>query len=170
MVRCLARDTTAGSVLFRRQLAPQMLLVDHLLRASLFLLQHYVQRRGGGGGGVAGIFISFHFIPYREPLLGSSTPSVPTLHPRMSPHTVSHYSPRALLPLPHIPLPEPPPPSSPGPPYAYAQSTAAPNRALNYAEPCSTPVVRLDHRHSPYPWCFRPTCRHTACIGPSCHT
>ena len=38
MVRCLARDTTAGPVLFRRQLPPQMLLVDHLLRTSLFPL------------------------------------------------------------------------------------------------------------------------------------
>ena len=46
MVRCLARDTTVGSVLFRRQLLPQMLLVDHLLQTSLFRLQHYVQRRG----------------------------------------------------------------------------------------------------------------------------
>ena len=46
MVRLLARDTTAGPVLFRRQLPPQMLLIDHLLRTSLFPLQHYVQRRG----------------------------------------------------------------------------------------------------------------------------
>ena len=46
MVRILARDTTAGLVLFRRQLPPQMLLVDHLFRTSLFPLQHYVQRRG----------------------------------------------------------------------------------------------------------------------------
>ena len=46
MVRCLTRDTTVGPVLFRRQLLPQMLLVDHLLRTSLFPLQHYVQRRG----------------------------------------------------------------------------------------------------------------------------
>ena len=46
MVRCLARDTTAGPVLFRRQLPPQMHLVDHLLRTSLFPLQQYVQRRG----------------------------------------------------------------------------------------------------------------------------
>ena len=45
MVRCLARDTTTGPILFRRQLPPQMLLVDHLLRTSLFPLQHYVQRR-----------------------------------------------------------------------------------------------------------------------------
>ena len=46
MVRSLARDTTAGPVLFRRQLPPQMLLIDHLFRTSLFPLQHYVQRRG----------------------------------------------------------------------------------------------------------------------------
>ena len=46
MVRILARDITAGQVLFRRQLPPQMLLIDHLLRTSLFPLQHYVQRRG----------------------------------------------------------------------------------------------------------------------------
>ena len=36
----------AGPVLFLKQLPPQMLLVDHLLRTSLFPLQHYVQRRG----------------------------------------------------------------------------------------------------------------------------
>ena len=36
MVRCLARDTTDGPILFRRQLPPQMLLVDHMLRTSLF--------------------------------------------------------------------------------------------------------------------------------------
>ena len=46
MVRALARDTTAGQVFYRRQLPPQMLLIDHLFRTSLFLLQHYVQRRG----------------------------------------------------------------------------------------------------------------------------
>ena len=45
MVRSLARDTTAGPILFRRQLPPQMLLIDHLLRTSLFPLHHYVQRR-----------------------------------------------------------------------------------------------------------------------------
>ena len=46
MVLCLARDTAVGPILFRRQLPPQMLLVDHVLRTSLFPLQHYVQRRG----------------------------------------------------------------------------------------------------------------------------
>ena len=46
MVRSLAQDTTAGPILFRRQLPLQMLLIDHLLQTSLFPLQHYVQRRG----------------------------------------------------------------------------------------------------------------------------
>ena len=46
MVLILTRDTTVGPVLFRRQLPPPMLLIDHLLRTSLFPLQHYVQRRG----------------------------------------------------------------------------------------------------------------------------
>ena len=46
MVRSLARDTTAGPVFYRRQLPPQMLLIDHLFRTSLFPLQHYVQWRG----------------------------------------------------------------------------------------------------------------------------
>ena len=40
MVRALARDTTAGLVFYRRQLPPQMLLIDHLFRTSLFPLQH----------------------------------------------------------------------------------------------------------------------------------
>ena len=46
MVLCLSRDTTAGPILFHKQLPPQMLLVDHLLRTSLFSLQHCVQRMG----------------------------------------------------------------------------------------------------------------------------
>ena len=46
MIRLLSRDTTAGSILFRRQLPPRMLLIDHILRSNLFPLQHLVQRRG----------------------------------------------------------------------------------------------------------------------------
>ena len=45
MVRLLFGDITAGSVLFRRQLPPHMLLMDHILRYNLFPLQHTVQRR-----------------------------------------------------------------------------------------------------------------------------
>ena len=46
MVRSLAGDTTARLILFHWQLSPHMLLVDHVLRTSLFPLQHYVQHRG----------------------------------------------------------------------------------------------------------------------------
>ena len=46
MVRILARDITVGPVLFQRQLTPQILLIDHLLRTSLFPLQHYLQHKG----------------------------------------------------------------------------------------------------------------------------
>ena len=38
MVRALARDATAGPVFYQRQLPPQMLLIDHLLRTILFPL------------------------------------------------------------------------------------------------------------------------------------
>ena len=46
MVRLLSRDTTVGSILFRRQLPPRMLLINHILWSNLFLLQHLVQRKG----------------------------------------------------------------------------------------------------------------------------
>ena len=63
MVSCLARDTTAGPVLFKRQLPPQMLLVGHLLRTSLFPLQHYVQRRGAKLEALYRISEGFWFSP-----------------------------------------------------------------------------------------------------------
>ena len=46
MVRLLARDTTTGTILFRRLLPQRMLLIDHLLRSNIFPFQHIVQRRG----------------------------------------------------------------------------------------------------------------------------
>ena len=63
MVRCLARDTMDGPVLFRRQLSPQMLLIDHLLRTSLFPLHHYVQRRGAILKALYRILEGFWFSP-----------------------------------------------------------------------------------------------------------
>ena len=39
MVRILFRDTSAGPILFRRQLAPGMHFIDHVLRSNLFPLQ-----------------------------------------------------------------------------------------------------------------------------------
>ena len=46
MVHVISRDVTTGSILFRRQLPPSMLLIDHILRSNIFLLQHTMQRRG----------------------------------------------------------------------------------------------------------------------------
>ena len=63
MVRILARGTTAGPLLFRRQLPPQMLLIDHLLRTSLFSLQHYVQHRGAIPEALYRISEGFWFSP-----------------------------------------------------------------------------------------------------------
>ena len=45
MVCLLSGDTTAGTILFRRQLPPRMRLIDHILRSNLFPLQHIVKRR-----------------------------------------------------------------------------------------------------------------------------
>nr|CAN69416.1 hypothetical protein VITISV_026853 [Vitis vinifera] len=46
MVRILTRGTSTASVLTRRELPSGMLLIDVLLRANIFPLQHKVQRRG----------------------------------------------------------------------------------------------------------------------------
>ena len=46
MVRLLSRDTTVGSIFFRRLPPPSMLLIDHILWSNIFPLQHIVQRRG----------------------------------------------------------------------------------------------------------------------------
>ena len=53
----------AGPVLFRRQLPPQMLLVYHPLRTTLFPLQHYVQRRGATLEALCRISEGFWFSP-----------------------------------------------------------------------------------------------------------
>ena len=70
MVRALARDATAGPVFYRRQLPPQMLLIDHLLRTSLFPLQHYVPRRGAILEALYRISGGFWFSP-AEPVMAS---------------------------------------------------------------------------------------------------
>ncbi|RVX23009.1 hypothetical protein CK203_008500 [Vitis vinifera] len=46
MVRILSRGTSSQMTILRRELPPEMLLVDVVLRANLFPLQHKVQRRG----------------------------------------------------------------------------------------------------------------------------
>ncbi|RVW76380.1 hypothetical protein CK203_049857 [Vitis vinifera] len=46
MVRILSRGTSTASVLTRRELPSGMLLIDVLLHANIFPLQHKVQRKG----------------------------------------------------------------------------------------------------------------------------
>ncbi|RVW19640.1 hypothetical protein CK203_116650 [Vitis vinifera] len=46
MVRILSRETSSQRILMRKELLPGMLLVDVVLRANLFPLQHRVQRQG----------------------------------------------------------------------------------------------------------------------------
>ena len=103
MVRILARDTTVGPVLFRRQLPPQMLLIDHLLRTSLFPLQHYIQRRGAilealyriSGGYwfnpselVMTALLHFEEKVHRKDL--AQDESIPLLMPRLLCHVLEH--------------------------------------------------------------------------------
>ena len=61
MVRLLARDTTTGTILFRRQLPPRMLLIGHILRSNLFHLQHIVQWRGAILEALYRIFEGYRF-------------------------------------------------------------------------------------------------------------
>ena len=103
MVRILARDTTTGPVLFRRQLPPQMLLIDHLFRTSLFPLQHYVQWRGAILEALYRISEGYWFSPselvmtslmhfeekvHRKGLVRAE--SLPLLMPRLLCHVLEH--------------------------------------------------------------------------------
>ena len=63
MVRILSRDTSTGPIMFRRQLPPGMLLIDHVLRSNLFPLQHLVQRRRAILKALYRIFEGFLFSP-----------------------------------------------------------------------------------------------------------
>ena len=63
MVQLLSMDTTAGTILFRRQLPQRMLLIDHILRSNMFPLQHIVQMRGAILEALYRISEGYWFIP-----------------------------------------------------------------------------------------------------------
>ena len=103
MVRALARDTTAGQVFYRRQLPPQMLLINHLFKTSLFPLQHYVQRRGAILEALYRISEGFWFSPselvmtslmhFEDKVHGKDlarSESLPLLMPRLLCHVLEH--------------------------------------------------------------------------------
>ena len=62
-VLILARDTSVGPILLRRQIPPVMLLIDHVLLSNLFPLQHLVQRRGDILEALYHIYGGFWFSP-----------------------------------------------------------------------------------------------------------
>ena len=64
MVRILSRETSSASILYRKELPPGMLLVDHVLRSNLFPLQHSVQRRGDILEALFRISEGFYFGPH----------------------------------------------------------------------------------------------------------
>ena len=103
MVGCLARDTTAGPILFRRKLPPHMLMVDHVLRTSLFLLLNYVQHRGAILKALQRISEGFWFSPselvmtsllhfeekvHHKDMAGAE--AFPLLIPRLLSHVLEH--------------------------------------------------------------------------------
>ncbi|RVW62023.1 hypothetical protein CK203_064778 [Vitis vinifera] len=64
MVRILSRGTSTTSVLTRRELPSGMLLIDVLLRANIFPLQHKVQRRGAILEALFRIYEGYYFGPH----------------------------------------------------------------------------------------------------------
>ncbi|RVW31211.1 hypothetical protein CK203_082893 [Vitis vinifera] len=64
MVRILSRGTSTASVLTRRELPSGMLLIDVLLRANIFPLQHKVQRRGAILEALFRISEGYYFDPH----------------------------------------------------------------------------------------------------------
>ena len=64
MVHILSRGTSIASVLTRRELPSRMLLIDVLLRANIFPLQHKVQRRGAILEALFRISEGYYFSPH----------------------------------------------------------------------------------------------------------
>ena len=103
MIRSLSRDTVAGSILFRRQLPPQMLLTDNVLRSNLFPLQHYLQRRGAILEALYRISEGYWFNPAKLVMIAllhfeenvhrkdlTRAEAIPLLMPRLLCHVLKH--------------------------------------------------------------------------------
>ena len=64
MVRLFSRRTSTHSFLLRKELPPNMFLLDVLLRSNIFPLQHMVQRRGAILEALFRISKGFYFGPH----------------------------------------------------------------------------------------------------------
>ncbi|RVW67856.1 hypothetical protein CK203_063352 [Vitis vinifera] len=128
----LVQGTSTASVLTRRELPSRMLLIDVLLRANIFPLQHKVQRRGTILEALFRIFEGYYFGPhhlimtyllhFEEKVHQKKLQRayvIPLLFPRLLSHTSVHM-PEATLPVspitqpapPFVPATSAPPPSS----------------------------------------------------------
>ena len=103
MVQSLSRNTTAESILVRRQLPPHMFLTDHILRSNLFPLQHYMQRRGAILEALYQISEGFWFNPVELIMIAllyfeekvhrkglTRVETIPLLMPRLLCHVLEH--------------------------------------------------------------------------------
>ncbi|RVW38082.1 hypothetical protein CK203_095102 [Vitis vinifera] len=118
MVRILSRGTSTASVLTRRELPSGMLLIDVLLRANLFPLQHKVQRRGAILEALFRISEGYFFGPHHLIMTSllhfeekvhqkklQRADGIPLLFPRLLCQILEHLG-----------YPEEPPPAVPAPP------------------------------------------------------
>ncbi|RVW96949.1 hypothetical protein CK203_032265 [Vitis vinifera] len=103
MVRILSRGTSSQRTILRRELPPEMLLVDVVLRANLFPLQHKVQRRGAIMEALFRISEGYYFGPHHLIMAAllhfeekvhtrrlARADSMPLLFPRLLCHVLAH--------------------------------------------------------------------------------
>ncbi|KAL6328672.1 hypothetical protein AAG906_003357 [Vitis piasezkii] len=119
MVRILSRGTSSQRTILRRELPPEMLLLDVVLRANLFPLQHKVQRRGAILEALFRISEGYYFGPHHLIMAAllhfeekvhtrhlTRADSIPLLFPRLLCHIWLHRSPE-------LPEPREVPPARP---------------------------------------------------------
>ncbi|RVW63663.1 hypothetical protein CK203_056939 [Vitis vinifera] len=132
MVRILSRGTSSQRTILRRELPPEMLLVDVVLRANLFPLQHKVQRRGAILEALFRISEGYYFGPHHLIMAAllhfeekvhtrhlARADSIPLLFPRLLCHSPELPEPREVPSAPSTtdpPQPVPEAASSDAPP------------------------------------------------------
>ncbi|KAL6341504.1 hypothetical protein AAG906_032624 [Vitis piasezkii] len=103
MVRILSRGTSSQRTILRRELPPEMLLLDVVLSANLFPLQHKVQRRGAILEALFRISEGYYFGPHHLIMAAllhfeekvhtrhlTRADSIPLLFPRLLCHVLAH--------------------------------------------------------------------------------
>nr|CAN73793.1 hypothetical protein VITISV_022828 [Vitis vinifera] len=118
MVRILSRETSSQRIIMRKELPPGMLLVDVVLRANLFSLQHRVQRRGAILEALFRISEGYYFGPHHlimavllhfeeKVWLHQHSPELPApreVPPQLVPEAASSDAPPAVPPTSEPPI------------------------------------------------------------------